>query len=319
MKRSFFILITVLLLAIGTHSAAYAQLATADLSITTIPLEPQPLQPVQVRLQSFGFSLDQATIVWKYNGTTVASGTGRTSISVTAPANGKVATLTATATSTDFNESVVSLILRPASVDVLWEGADSYTPAFYKGRALPSNNGIIRVTAIPSITAPRELSYTWSKNDSVVQGSSGYAKSSMLFKNETLDTIENISVSASSASFSGTGSASITPRTPNFIGYFNNEGYIDYANGSATALTTTAPGSIIRFEPFFFSTPYSVDHDLTFTYTDNDGNAIEVGSIPNELRLSRPEEGGESQLTLAIHTVLYSLQNITKRFTVNFN
>ena len=91
------------------------------------------LQNVQIRLNSNGFDLTQASIVWVYNGATVASGIGKTMITVVAPANGRVGTISATANGSDFSATTATLILRPASVDVLWEGADSYTPPFYKG------------------------------------------------------------------------------------------------------------------------------------------------------------------------------------------
>jgi hypothetical protein len=319
MKRILLIVSSAIFIAAIAFFSVHAQLGTADLSITLNPSDPKPLQTVQVRVQSFGFDLNHASVTWTYNGITVASGTGRTSISVTAPANGKVGILAVTATSTDFAESSATLVLRPASVDLLWEGADSYTPPFYKGRALPSNNGIIRVTAIPNITAPRELSYDWQQSDSALPDSSGYGKNSLLFKNSTLNTTENISVTASNSSFSGTSSIAITPKTPTVVGYFNNDGYVDYANGSTTTLSTTGNGSIIRFEPYFFSTPYSIDHDLSFSYLDTDGNNLQTGSGQNELRLSRPDGGGESQFTVAINTIAYSLQNITRHFSMIFN
>jgi len=37
------------------------------------------------------------------------------------------------------------------------------------------------------------------------------------------------------------------------------------------------------------------------------------------LRLSAPDSGGQSQFNVAISTIIYSLQNITVPFTVNFN
>ncbi len=319
MKRILSIAIGALLLSGIALVAAHAQLATADLSLSTVPLDPQPLQSVQIRLQSFGFDLSQATITWNYNGTPIASGTGRTTVTVTAPANGQVGTVSATASSTDFSSTTATLLLRPASVDVIWEGADSYTPPFYKGRALPANNGLIRVTAIPAISAPRGLTYTWSENSSVLQNSSGYNKNSIVFQNDTLNTLENIGVTATSTNFSGNGSVSIAPVKPTVVGYFNTDGYIDYANGSTDSLSTADTGTIVHFEPYFFSTPLSISHDLTFAYTDSSGNNIETGDTQNELRLSRPDGGGQSQFTLVINTIMYSLQNLSRKFSVNFN
>ncbi len=300
--------------------SAHAQLATADLSLSTIPINPQPLQNVQIRLNSNGFDLTQASIVWVYNGATVASGIGKTMITVVAPANGRVGTISATANGSDFSATTATLILRPASVDVLWEGADSYTPPFYKGRALPANNGLIRVVAIPTISAPRGLTYTWQENDSALPDASGYEKSSLVFRNQTLNTSEDITLSVSSSLFSGAGEINITPVRPNLLAYFNTNGYIDYANGSSSLLNTSGNGAIIHFEPFYFSlTTTSISNDLTFSYTDNNNNNIETGDSQNEVRLSRPDGGGQSQFTAFATTSSYSLQNATRLFSISFN
>lgn len=319
MKRIFLLSIASLMLACALVSTTHAQLGTADLSISTIPLQPLPLQTVQLKVSSYGFDLSQANIVWSYNGAPVASGTGRTAISITAPGNGQVATIAVTASGNDFAATTATLLLRPASVDVLWEGVGSYTPPFYKGRSLPSTGGVIRVTAIPAINAPSGISYSWSENDSALQDSSGYGKSSVLIQNGILYPTEDIAVTAKSSLFSGAGSVTIMPRNPNVIGYFNTDGYIDYANGSASSLGTSDNGAIVHFEPYFFSTPYSISHDLSFSYTDSSGNNIQTGDSQNELRLSRPDNGGQSQLSVAISTIVYSLQNLTRRFSVNFN
>jgi len=319
MKRILFLSISTLILAFALIAPAHAQLGTADLIISTIPLQPQPLQAVQVKVSSYGFDLSQASITWSYNGAPIAAGTGRTSISITAPGNGQVATISVTASGTDFAATTATLLLRPASVDLLWEGIGSYTPPFYKGRALPSTGGVIRVTAIPAINAPSGLSYSWSENGSALPDSSGYGKSSVIFQNDILNPDETISVTANSALFSGAGTTTITPGSPNVIGYFNNDGYIDYANGSTTGLETSDNGAIVHFEPYFFSVPYSIPHDLSFSYTDSSGNNIQTGDSQNELRLSRPDNGGQSQLSIAISTIEYSLQNLTRNFSVNFN
>ncbi len=297
---------------------AYAQLGTADLNITTVPINPLPLQNVQIRLQSFGFDLSQASIIWTSNGVPIAQGIGKTAITVVAPANGKVATISATATSSDFAPTIATLLLRPASVDLLWEGADSYTPPFYKGRALPSVNGLIRVTAVPAISAPRGLSYTWSENDSVSQDNSGYEKNSFVFRNNTLNNTEGISVTASNANFSGSSQISFTPGNPEMVGYMNTDGFIDYNNGSTNFLSTNANGAILHFEPFYFSVAHGIANDLTFSYSDSSGDTIETGNSQNEVRLSRPDGGGQSQFTINVNTAAYSLQNLKRFFTLNF-
>jgi hypothetical protein len=56
--------------------------------------------------------------------------------------------------------------------------------------------------------------------------------------------------------------------------------------------------------------------DLSFE-TKIDSIAF-FSTSPNEFALTRPEKGGQSKLEVLITTVLYSLQNLTKTFTLAF-
>lgn len=318
MKRVLSAITIIAIVALGLLRT-HAQTATIDLSLSSIPLNPQPLQQVTITAQSYSTDLNQASLVWAYNGKTIASNTGQTQITITAPASGASANITLTASGGNFATSTATLVLRPASVDLLWEGADSYTPPFYKGRALPSTGGLIRVTAIPSISAPRDLSYNWSQNDQALQSRSGYDKSSIIFRNSALISTEHIAVGEASGNFSGSGTVDITPGNASVVGYLNTNGFIDYNNGSDTALNISGQGAIVHFEPYFFSVPTNISRDLTFSYTDAVGDTLNAGSPQNEFRLSAPSDGGQSTFNIGITTTTYSLQNITNPFSVNFN
>lgn len=297
----------------------HAQSATIDLAISTIPTNPLPLQKITVSAQSYSADLSQATIIWTYNNQVVANGRGITTISITAPASGVTGTIIATASGGGFDTTSATLTIRPASVDMVWEGADSYTPPFYKGLPLPSTGGAIRVAAIPSIAAPKQVSYSWTQNDNAMQSASGYGKSSFIFKNDGLTNTEHIAVTAKNGAFGGTADVSITPGDPVVAGYFNNDGFIDFANGSTNTLNTTSNGVIVHFEPYYFSSLNSINKDLTFSYTDDTGNTLTPLKQKNELPLSRPDKGGTSQFNTVVSTVIFNLQNITRRFAVNFN
>jgi len=313
MKRFFSTLIVTLFFGI---SIAQAQ-SSVDLSLTTIPLDPKPLQKVTITAESFSVDLNQATITWSQGGRTIDSGTGRKSITITAPAAGQTSTITMNATGSSFGTTTASIAIRPGSIDLLWEASDSYTPPFYKGKALLSNGGAIRVTAIPSATAPKQLSYTWSRDNTILGSLSGFNKSSLSFKNSDLNDVEDISVTGGSGLFEGSASLSIKPSNPTVVVYQKNEGFIDYANGSNTVLNTSKTGLILKLEPFFFSVPTTVLKSLALDITEG-GTSIVSATNPTELYLSAPEEKGQSLLTIAISTISYSLQNISRRLTINF-
>lgn len=290
----------------------------AEISLSTIPADPTPGTSVRIEAQSYGADLDQSNITWRYNGKVIDGGIGRKSITITAPASGAVGTLTMTATGAGFDSTTATLVLRPASIDLLWEAADSYTPPFYKGKALPSTNSLIRVTSIPSASAPKQLVYTWSRNNSVLGSSSGFGKSSLLFRNSELEPSESISVEASSGAFTGTASVVIVPGDPSVVAYQKDEGYIDYANGASSAVNTGQDGLVLRFEPYFFSAPLSLARSLSFTISENDIDVTNEG-VQNELYLSAPEGRGSALFMVGINTVTYTLQQLLRPFTINFN
>lgn len=290
---------------------------SADMAITATPGNPAPGQQVFLKAQSFSLDLNQTVITWKYNGALITSGTGKTEIVVTAPKAGQTGIIIAT-TSGTIIPATASITLRPASVDLLWEAADSYTPPFYKGKALPADGALIRVVGIPAATAPKNNVFKWSHNDEIQQDSSGYNKSSFVFQNGALATSDTVELTLESGSFVGTNAVTITPVSPSLVAYQNNDGFINYAIGSTQSITTNQAGLILHFEPFFFSFLGSIMDSLNIEMSAGD-TAIAGDPRVNELRLSRPDEGGESRVNLAISTVAYSLQHIERLFTILFN
>lgn len=290
----------------------------SDVSISVIPSNPQPLEPVLLEVKSYSVDLNQANIAWRYNGKIISSGIGRTRINTTAPSANTAGLITATVTGSGFATSTTAIDLRTAKVDLLWEAADSYTPPFYKGKAMFVNNGLVRVTAIPARSSPKNLSFEWSRNDSVDLSVSGYNKSSITFRNETLKKQERVDVVAESGFFRGSNSVTIIPTSPQIVLYQKQEGFIDYNNGHLSSIATSAPGITLRFEPYFFSTPQGIDRNLTFEIKNNE-NQIYGDQKQNELSFSRPENGGQSSVEVGVNTIVYSLQNALREFIVLFN
>lgn len=302
---------------------SYAQFENAslspDISIVANPENPRPGDSVFLEVVSFSVDLNQATIIWKFNDKTIASGIGKTKISITAPSSNANGLISATVTGSGFQTTQALYTLRSASVDLLWEAVDAYTPPFYKGKALLSRNGLIRVSAIQTRSAPKNLSFEWTRNDVAVPAYSGYNKNALVFKNETLKGEERVSVSANGGLFSGSKSITLTPGKPKIVGYQKRDGFIDYANGFTNTFQTTDPGITFRFEPYFFSIPRGdLSKDLSFDIK-NGGVTVFGDTKPNEISLSNPGNRQESTITVSINTVLYSLQNALQAFSISFN
>lgn len=317
--RRFFALVLVLgmMVSMFIPQTLLAQATPIDVSIDMVPLNPDPGAAVTLRATSYGADLSQSTLTWVYNSQTIASAIGKTSVSVIAPAGGKTGTVTVTVSGIGLQSGAATIFLRPASVDMLWEAVDSYTPPFYKGKALLPVGGVVRVTAIPSASAPKNLSYDWSKNGSALQDSSGYNKSSIIFQQNILNNQERLDLTVHSGAFSGTNAVSVAPSDLGLVAYQNKEGFIDYANGYNSTIPFSTSGAILHFEPYYFSVPQSIAKDLTIN-TTVDGETV-TSSQSNELGISRPAIATQSSLKLAILTSVYSLQHLEKTFTLLFN
>jgi hypothetical protein len=295
-----------------------AQSASTDLSIETIPINPGPGETVTLKAISYGVDLSQTSMTWTYNNNVIAQGVGKSTISLVAPNAGTAGTVTVTAAGGGTQEGASAFVtLRPASADLLWEAADAYTPPFYKGKALLPVGGLVRVTAIPSPGAPRSLSYEWSRANSALQSESGFGKSSVTFQQSALNGQEKVDVTIQSGTFSGASTLRIAPYTPKLITYENKDGFVDYARGFNTNINLTKPGFVLHFEPYYFSAPTMSINDLDIE-TFVDGERV-LTSRQNELALSRPQNGGQSTIRLAITTVAYTLQNLEKTITLLFN
>lgn len=303
MRRFFALLLILLVIPLSVH----AQIST-DISLEVIPINPDPGQATIIRATSYGADLTQASIVWTYNNTVIARGVGRTEVSVVAPTAGATGVVSISATGSGFGSASTSIVLRPASLDVLWEAADATVPPFYKGKALLAPNGLVRFTAIPSPLAPKGVSYTWSRNDQALPDSSGYNRSSVVFPHSEFNRQETVTVEAAGGVFGGTGTAQVTPRDPGLVTYQNKEGFIDYANGYTTSVPFTQSGMVLHFEPYYFSVAQSIVNELMFEL-NIDGVPVEA-SRANEIGLSKPSSSGQSTIDLTVTPTRYSLQHL---------
>lgn len=296
--------------------SAWAQVLPEDIDIVLFPTEPKPGERVSATAQSFGLDLTSATITWVYNGATIGVGTGKTSVVFTAPSSASVSTLSVTATNSQ-RTAQSTVLIRSASVDVVWEAIDAYTPPFYKGKALAPVGGRIRATAVPSVTAPKTLSYNWRYNGDAVPTQSGTNKNSLTIKTDVLGDLENLAVSVQSGGFAGSGSVQVKLRDPDVLIYKKLNGFIDYAFGSVKDIFINTPGVTLRAEPFNFSVANGVDKSVSLGFTLGDQSFVGTTNA-QELSITSPEDTGESPLSVMATSLRERLQLAKRNFTLHF-
>lgn len=110
----------------------------------------------------------------------------------------------------------------PALIDVLWE-AKTVVPPFYRGKAMPSHDGVIRTMAIPRFSAddsnePVFANFTWTK-DRVTQIGRGVGAQGAQFLGAWPGRSSEISVKAVSGDRSIDGVVRIGSRIPEALFY----------------------------------------------------------------------------------------------------
>lgn len=145
------------------------------IKFTTTPKTPGVNESVLVRMESYAVSLSSANITWFVNKEPVKNGIAETALTVQTGDFGKKTVIDVVITTSEGLLINKQYVIAPAEVDVLWE-AQTYTPPFYKGKALPSYKSMVRVSAIPRFNAassnPSDYFYKWTYNRTMGAGES---------------------------------------------------------------------------------------------------------------------------------------------------
>ncbi|TAL48820.1 hypothetical protein EPN83_03455 [Patescibacteria group bacterium] len=325
-------LLVALTLFPGFQGKLSAQLANfglqaSQLSVTLIPETPGPNESVSIEAESFIVDLNAANISWTVNGKVERRGVGEKRLVITTGGLGGVTTVgiyVQPLNGLPFSDTVT---IRPALVDLLWE-ARTYTPSFYRGKALYSQESDITVAALPhfvdsnSRTLPREnLIYQWSNNGTVLGGVSGYGRGSFTFTGSLFEKREVVAVEVQSTDgrFRAKKSITITPVSPRIVFYENHPLFgplYNQAVGNEFALKNKEVS--VLAVPYFFSAAERGDPQLEFQWSLN-SNPAQSQDERDTITLRQEDEArGKSQISLSVQNISRLLQSDKKDFFVSF-
>lgn len=290
-----------------------------DILISIDPENPRPFSQVTINITSYAVDLNKANISWKNEGKTVLSGTGKTKYSFTTGGpNTSISFALSIIPEGDIQPLIKYFAISPSDLDILWEAMDSYTPPFYKGKALPSKEGKIKVVAYPntsglSQTNQKNITYTWKNNFDTVKSASGNGKSKYIFTNSELKSTEKIGVVASGPgnNFNSEGSVNINMVNPQVIFYKQSP-----TKGTQYQKAITNGDYLSEDEITFVAEPYYLsfkDSTSGFKYTWKINNTeIDTPKNPRELTVRPSSRGGYANVS-------FSLENTKKLFQIVTN
>ncbi len=286
-------------------------LTEQDIVVSVSPEVPGANQNVSINISSYGTNLDNAKITWKLDGAEKLSGNGKTDFSFTTGKAGVSSTVSITieAEGAILNKKVTIL---PQNFDVLWQAIDSYTPPFYRGRALPSSESKIRVVAMPlSNDLPSTFIYQWKRDSTVVGDVSGYGKSYFDLRNNALDKSEDIEVTADKPSVNFGAYKKVTiPIVQPFINFYERtpEQGTDWAHALSGSVSAKGKNVVLVAEPFFFSPKKKNDDTLMYSWKIN-GGTVTPGEDVSSLTLSLGDNSsGSADVDLKIESVPFLFQ-----------
>ncbi len=314
-KRCIVVIIFVCIAMFSLHSSltmAQTAIEPGDLFFEISPEVPEPGQLVKVKLNSYVFSVDELYIEWQEDGKIRLAGTGEKTFQFSAGNIGETKLVTLIVRpqaggNIIFRKDIVS---KPSGMDILWMAVDSYTPPFYKGKALPTSEGVVKIMALPNFQVgtksvePKNVIYNWKRNYEPITKASGYGRNIISIKQSFLVDEEKMTVVANEPTEGGVakGTLTIKPYNPKIVFYKKDPLLgIDYNHGMTESMQLGATDTTLVATPYFISPRNVLDPDLLYTWKLND-STISTPSVKNQIVLRGTTDGGAASLELAIES-----------------
>lgn len=325
MKKGSFTLFVIVMLLFTKVAMAQSISSLSDLTLETIPENPTAGETVTATVSSYSTNINLATISWLINGVVKKSGTGEKTFTFVVEQSGNT-NLTARVTSVEGDSNQKSFTIKPSSgIDLIWE-TDSFTPPFYKGKAMFSHQNNVTFIAIPHITNssgreidPKNLVYKWTKNGSVQESASGYGKNSYSFTSPLISRGLNIEVTAESSDGSTANKKiSLNPQNPSIIFYKKDPLYgIELQKALSQNELLNGPEISVVAMPLFFGTLNMNTPEISYKWSIN--NQVIANGGENTQVFRKPENSsGTSKISVSIENTNKILQYTSGSFNLSF-
>ena len=265
----------------GPQSAsAVSSLGNVDTTAIVVrPSNPRPYQAIELSIENYSISVDSAMITWFINGTIARQGKGERTLSTTLAGPGSPFQVSVILKDTSGTILTKSLNFSPQNVDILYD-VDSYTPPFYKGKALYPYQGLVRVVALADFIdgagnpiSPNNLIYEWWQNNKKSGPGSGYGKKLFAFQGGVLmdGTTIKVRVTTEDGVNVAENSIFIEPQTPE-VGLYENSPLYGIIRNKELGGGYSLSGNEIKITaiPYFYSTKKATNPSMmTYSWSIN--------------------------------------------------
>ena len=285
----FLFFVTIFIFSIAISPSKTEAVSPSSILINVTPENPAPGENTKITLNSYVSNLDSVLIEWFVDDQKVLSGIGKKSFSLTAPASGEERIVTISISLPDGSIDK-RIVVKPSVTVLLWQANDSYTPPFYRGKALPTPDSEIKVVAMPeiktgsSIVNPNNLVYSWKQDYNNMQEASGYGKNFYLYINDYLEDSNNISVVASTTDQKSSSTANINVGTTDvkILFYKNDINMGTLWEHALPDMYRIEGDALLEAAPYFISPNDLRIPILSWIWSIND-NTIETPTVKKNL------------------------------------
>lgn len=309
---------------IFNYAKAEISLAEIKTNIIVSPENPSSYKYVSVTLSSSVVDLSRAEITWSLDNNIALKGVGEKTLRFKTGAVGTSNKIGAVIKTYDGNLIYKDIEVRPSDVDLIWE-ANTYTPPFYKGKALDTQGSLIKIVAIQqmidknNIKIPsKNLMYKWIVKDEVNAESSGYGKNVYTFQSEIIDVRETVGLNIKSIdqtlsaekelTLIGTDTKPVIYKNDPLLGILFNNGL----NKKTSRLDNAEIG--LSIYPFFFSTK---KRESNIKYSWKINGAV-VGN-DNSIVFTKPKDPGISEISTTAEGINNVFQKGDADFFIDFS
>jgi len=292
------------------------------------PAQPRPFDELTIIVESFSTDLNRASIEWFIDGKSVQSGKGDKELKTIAPALGAKKEIRVVAGTADIGTLRVTAIIRPAEVNLLFQ-ANTYTPPFYKGKALPTHKSGVRVVAIPNLVtsagakiSAKDAIYTWKENGTVQGDKSGRGKDSYAVKEISImrgHALVSVEVSSPDRTVQAAETIVIRPQTPKIVLYENNplEG-IKYNKAITGTYSLVNEEVTLQAIPYFFGVLDKEASELQYKWSLNNQPVEAAEFTQSGITLQKGEESGTAKVLLQINHKSNVFEVASRSFLIEF-
>ena len=284
-----------------------------QLDINISPETPKPNDDVTITIETYGLDLNSTDIQWLLNGKEILRGDGKKVFTFNVGSTGE-SKVNLNIFPKDQPQIARTFSFNPSNVDLLWQ-SETYTPPFYKGKALFSPESSVTMVAIPNFVSGNSrvndsnVVYKWSIDREVMGDNSGYGKNYFKYTADIIPLDKDMAVEAYPAgqeTRKGVGETTLSTKNSFALFYEDNPTNGVMFNYSLTDQINLGLRNESKISVFPYN--FSVDNKnsgLEYTWYVN-SEKIDIPSNTNTITLKK-----NAQEKVDLASVLVNLSNPT--------